>query len=326
VGGIRVEVHEPADVLSTMLLALAGGPREAKPHPIAADALEHIRPFRNHPSIAWLREFASTHDLVGLYGHAAQLAGPVSFAPRSRQVPAYLRGYEPQRMKELPARLATFCDDAKIGAFRRAHVAEYTLAEADVRDALDGAAIDAFLRDLYGPVKYALVVAPVPTHPRSGGGTGAASPWESFAFLRPPRVAASSPDPVAWSSDPEGTQVLAQHELSHALFDDAMREHGELVARLAPVLARVPPDAPLARVYRDADRRLAELFIRGSSVSYLRRTHGDEPAQRWLDGQARRLGTPLVRDFFLAIEAYLAGRRWSDLHAFLADLPTALGA
>ena len=324
--GIRVEVHEPADVLSTMLLALAGGPREAKPHPITADALEHIRPFRTHPSIAWLKEFASTHDLVGLYGHAAQLAGPVSFAPRSRQVPAYLRGYEPQRMKELPAQLAAFYDDAKIGAFRRAHVAEYTLAEADVRDALDGAAIEAFLRDLYGPIKYALVVAPVPTHPRTGGGTGAASPWESFAFLRPPRVAAASADPVAWSSDPEGTQVLAQHELSHALFDDAVREHGDLAARLAPVLARVPPDAPLAKVYRDADRRLAELFLRGSSVAYLRRTHGHEPAQRWLDGQERRLGTPLVRDFFLAIEAYLGGRRWSDLHAFLADLPRVLGA
>ncbi len=324
-GGIRVEVHESADVLSTMLLALAGGPREAKPHPITAAAIEHVRPFRNHASIAWLKGFASTQDLVGLFGHAAQLAGPVSFAPRSRQVPTYLRGYEPERMKELPARLAAFYEDAKVGAFRRAHVSEYTLAEADVRDALDGAAIESFLRDLYGPVKYALVVAPVPTHPRTGGGTGAANAWESFAFLRPPRVAASSSDPVAWSSDPEGTQVLAQHELSHALFDDAAREVGDLAARLAPLLAKVPPDAALARVYGTADRRTAELFIRGSSAAYLRRTRGDETAQRWLNEHARRLGTRLVRDFFLAIEAYLGGRRWSDLRAFLADLPDALG-
>ncbi|MEK6851440.1 MAG: hypothetical protein AABY30_02755, partial [Candidatus Thermoplasmatota archaeon] len=220
-GGIRVEVHEPVSALSTMLLALFDGPKETKPHPIAVDAIAHVRPFLDHLSIAWLKEFAKTDDLVGLYGHAAQLAGPLSFTPRSRQIPAYLRGYEPQRMKELPARLAAFYGDAKLGAFRRARTPEYTLAETDVRDALGGAGIEPFLRDLYGPVKYALVVAPVPTHPRSGGGTWAASPWESFAFLHPPRVAAGSADLVTWSSDPERTRVLAQRELSRALFDDA---------------------------------------------------------------------------------------------------------
>ena len=42
-----------------------------------------------------------------------------------------------------------------------------------------------------------------------------------------------------------------------------------------------------------------------------------------LEEQARRLGTTLVRDFFLVIERYLSVRKWADLGAFLADLPKA---
>jgi len=33
-----------------------------------------------------------------------------------------------------------------------------------------------------------------------------------------------------------------------------------------------------------------------------------------------------IEDVSLAIEEYLAGRRWSDLHAFLSDLPNVLRA
>jgi len=325
-GGINVEIHEPANVLSTMLLALTGGPKDAKVHPIATYALEHARPFRSHPSLAWLKEFYRPDGVHGLYGHAAQLAGPVSFAPRSSQLPAYVAAYEPARMKDLPARMAAFYQDAKVGTFRRARNAEYTLAAADVKDVLDGARIEDFLAELYGPVKYKLVAAPVPTHPISGGAVDARSAWESFAFLFPPKVASDSDDPVAWSYDPDATQVLVQHELSHAILADAMRDHPGLASDLRAVLAKIPKDSHFAQTFKDGETRVAELFIRGSSVAYLRRTRGDEQAYRWMEEQARRLGTTLVRDFFLVIERYLSVRKWADLGAFLADLPKALGA
>ena len=324
--GIRVEIHEPANVLSTMLLAVAGAPADAKPHPIAAYAADHVKPFRSHPSLAWMKEFYRPEGVHALYGHAAQLAGPVSFAPRSPQLPPYLASYEPARMKELPARMAAFYQDAKLGTFRRARNAEYTLAAADVKDVLDGARIEDFLAELYGPVKYKLVAAPVPTHPVSGGAVDARSAWESFAFVFPPKVASDSDDPVAWSYDPDATQVLVQHELSHAILADAMRDHPGLASDLRAVLAKIPKDSHFAQTFKDGETRVAELFIRGSSVAYLRRTRGDEQAYRWMEEQARRLGTPLVRDFFLVIERYLSVRKWADLGAFLTDLPKALGA
>lgn len=326
VGGISVEIHEPVNVLSTMLLAITGGPKDSNLHPIGEGALEYTRPFAKHASLAWLKEFYRPKDFLELYGHAAQLSGPVSFRPRSLLTPAYLSAYEPKRMKELPAKMASFYADAKLGHFRRAYNAQYTLAAADVGDAVHGARIEAFLEELYGPFKYKLVAVPVPTHPFTGGATAAMSGWESFAFLHPPKVPPGSEDPVAWSFDPQRTQVLVQHELSHALHNDAVREHRDLAARLGPVLARIPRDSPFARAYAAADLRFAELFIRGSSVVYLRRTRGDEEAMRWLEDQERRLGTTLVRDVSLAIEEYLAGRRWSDLHAFLSDLPNVLRA
>jgi len=326
VGGIRVEIHEPANVLSTMLLAIHGAPKGSKVHPIAASAFRHVRPFRDHPSLVWLREFYRPAGAENLYGHAAQLAGPVSFAPRSRTIPESLEAYEPSRMKELPARMAAFYEDAKLGTFRRAHTAPYTLAAADVKDAVVGARIESFLTDLYGPMKDALVVVPVPTHPRSGGGTSATTNSENFAFLAPPRVALGSGSPVAWGRNPQGTQVLVQHELSHALTSDAMRAHDGLVLRLRAVLPKIPADSRLVRAHPDAERQVAELFILGSSVSYLRLTRSDEEAQRWMASEIRRQGTPLIRDFFLAIEEFLAGRRWSDLPSFLDDLPKVLGA
>lgn len=325
-GGISVEIHEPVNVLSTMLLVITEGPKDAKLHPISAAALEAVRPFREHASLAWLREFYKPEALRELYGHAAQLSGPVSFTPRSMLIPADLARYEPQRMKELPARMAAFYGDAKLGTFRRAQNAGYTLAAADVKDAVDSAGIEAFLADLYGPTKYKLVAVPVPTNPFAGGSVGAASGWESFALLFPPAVDPTSADPVAWSLDPGATQILVQHELSHALFSDAVREHRDLVPALREVLARIPRDSAFARQFRDPETRVAELFIRGSSVAYLRRTRGDEEAYRWMEDQSRRLGTPLVRDFFLVIERYLSVRKWPDLAAFLADLPRALGA
>lgn len=326
VGGIQVEIHEPVNVLSTMLLAITGAPTDAKLHLIGDGALEYTRPFADHASLTWLKEFYRPADLVDLYGHVAQLSGPVSFAPRSRLLPAYLGAYEAQRMKDLPAKMAAFYGDAKLGHFRRAYAAPYTLAAADVKDAVDGAGIEGFLADLYGPIARKLVVVPVPTHPLPGGGTGAMSGWEAFAFLHPPRVPRDSPDPVAWSLDPQGTQVLAQHELSHALQYEATRPHKDLIPRLRSVLAKVPQDSSFARSYPGAELRFAELFIRGSSASYLKRTRGDEEARRWMEDQGRQLGTTLVQDFFLAIDEYLEGRRWSDLSAFLADLPNVLGA
>jgi len=326
VGGIEVQVHEPVNVLSTMLLALTGSAKDAKPHPIASAALEHVRPFADHASLAWLRGLYRPSDLARLYGHAAQLAGPVSFAPRTARPPAELASYEPERMKDLPAKMAAFYGDARLGTFRRSRTVDYTLAEAEVKDVVDGAGIERFLADLYGPIKYKLVVVPVPTHPSSGGGTGARNGWEAFALLHPPYVARGSDDPVSWSLDPEATQAVTLQELSHAMMLDAAKEQADLVSRLWPVLTRIPRDAPLAREVPDAGLRFAALFARGSSASYLRRTRGDEAAQRWLEDEVRRLGTPLVKDFFLAIEQYLERRRWPDLHAFLSDLPKALRA
>ena len=319
-GGIDVQIHEPANVLSTMLLAITGGPKDSKLHPIAEAALAHVRPFLAHPSLAWLKEFYKAEDLHELYGHAAQLSGPVSFTPRSLLVPAYLANYEPARMKELPAKMAAFYDDAKLGTFRRARNSEYTLAAADVKDTLDSARIESFLAELYGPTKYKFVAAPVPTNPFSGGAMDAMSGWESFAFLFPPRVNPKSEDPVAWSFDPEATQVLVQHELSHALAYDLLRQHRGVVAALKNTLALIPRDSAFARQFQEAQARFAELFIHASSVSYLRRSHGDEVARRWMEDQMRRLGTSLVQDFFLALEQYLGTRRWSDLGTFLGDL------
>lgn len=326
VGGIRVEIHEPANVLSTMLLALGGLPKDSKPHPLAAAAFRHVRPFRDHPSLEWLREFYRPPDLANLYGHAAQLAGPVSFAPRSSAVPPPLDAYEPARMKELPARMAAFYEDAKLGTFRRAHTAPYTLAAADVKDAIKGARIESFLVDLYGLPRYALLVVPVPTHPRSGRGTSATTSWEDIAFLHPPRVALRSASPVAWGLDPRATQVLVQHELSHSLAREAIRWQDDLLPRVSAVLPTIPPESRLARAHPEPEQQLVELFILGSTVSYFRRTRGDEEAQRWMATEVRRQGTPLIRDFFRAIEEFLGGRRWSDLHAFLGDLPKVLGA
>ncbi len=323
-GGIEVEIHEPVNVLSSMLLGIAGGPQDAKLHPIAEAALEAVRPFRSHASLVWLKEFYKPEDLHELYGHAVQLAGPVSFVPRSLLTPAHLARYEPKRMKELPAKMEAFYGDAKLGTFRRARNAEYTLAAADVKDAVDGAGIEAFLIELYGPTPHRLVAVPVPTNPTAGGAVDAASGWESYALLFPPKVDAKSRDPVAWSFDPQATQVLVQHELSHALFADAMKEHRQVAPALRGVLAKVPPDSPFARHFRDPEAQLAELFIRGSTVAYLRRSGGDEEAYRWMDDQGRRLGTPLVREFFLVIERYLSVRKWPDLRAFLGDLPAAL--
>lgn len=325
-GGLRVEIHEPMNVLSTMLLTLTGGPKDTKLHPIAEHAIKHTRPFADHPSLEWLKGLYKPEELVDLYGHVAQLAGPVSFMPRSLLLPAYIAAYEPRRMKELPGKMAAFYADARLGTFRREHNAAYTLMAAEVKDAVGPARIGGFLARLYGPSRYTLVVAPVPTHPWSGGGVGAVTGWEDFAFLFPPRIPAGSADPVAWSLDPDATQVLALQELSHALLRDATRERKGLPSLLRQAFATIPKDAPFARAYPAPDRRFAELFIRGSSASYLRRTRGDEAAERWLDDEARRTGTPLVRDFFLAIEEYLGGRRWKTLDAFLRDLPKALGA
>lgn len=325
VGGISVEIHEPVNVLSTMLLAITGGPKDSKLHPIAAAALEHVRPFRDHPSLAWLKEFYRAENLHELYGHAAQLSGPMSFTPRSRLIPAYIAAFEPQRIKELPSRMAAFYDDAKLGTFRRARNSEYTLAAADVKDAIDTSRIDAFLADLYGPTKYNLIVVPVPTNPTFGGAMDAMSGWETFAFLFPPRITPDSPDPVSWSLDPQTTQVLVQHELSHAIVYDLMREHKSVVAALRPTLSSIPRDSAFARQFRDPDTRFAELLIRASSVSYMRRTQGDEEARRWMEDQMRRLGAHLIQDFFRALEQYLERRRWPDIHRFLDDLPAVLG-
>ena len=325
-GGISVEIHEPVNVLSTMLLAITGPPPDAKLHPITEYAVEYTKPFRNHPSLGWLKEFYRPENVHELFGHAAQLAGPVSFAPRSSQLPPYLAAYEPAKMKELPAKMAAFYKDAKLGTFRRARNSEYTLAEADVKDGLEGARIEDFLTELYGPVKYKLVVAPAPASPTVGGAVDARSAWESFAFLFPPKVAPDSDEPVAWSYDPDTTQVLVQHELSHALLADRIRERSGLASDLRAVLAKIPRDSHFAQVFPDGESRIAELFIRGSSVSYLRRTRGDEQAYQWMEDQGRRLGTPLIRDFFLVIERYLSVRKWPDLGAFLVDLPKALAA
>jgi len=324
--GIRVEIHEPVNVLSTMLLALRGGPLRAKLHPIAARAREHVKPFVDHPSIAWLKELYQPGELTYLYGHVAQLSGPLTFVPQSLVLPASLRQYEVQRMKELPAKMSAFYRDAKLGTFRRQLNAEYTLAAADVKDALERNRIEEFLQQMYGPFPYQLVVVPVPTHPNAGSGTGAITVREDYAFLHPPRVAPDSEDPVSWSLDPERTQVLVQRELSRALLQDAMQGHKDLVARTREVLRTIPRDTPLVRSYPSADVQFTELFLRGSSASYLRRTRGDEAAARWMEDQIKRTGAPLLRSFFQAIEEYLAGKRWKDIGAFLSDLPEVLRA
>src|SRR2546422_4232747 len=203
--GRRVEIHEPVNVLSTMLLAIAR-PRNTALHPIAIKALEYVKPFASHPSLAWLKEFYRAQDLRFLYGHVAQLSGPLTFVPQSLALPAYLAAYEPNRMRELPGKMTDFYRDTRFGTFRRQVNAEYTLAAADVKDALDSMRIEEFLGRLYGTIPYPLVVAPVPTHPFTGGATGALSGTEDYAFLHPPRVPLGSPDPVAWSLDPERTQ------------------------------------------------------------------------------------------------------------------------
>ena len=112
--------------------------------------------------------------------------------------------------------------------------------------------------------------------------------------------------------------------MSRALVYDAVRRHKDLVARVREVLALTPRDAPLIVSFPRADLQFAELFIRASSVSYLRRTRGDEAAERWMGDQIKRTGAHLVRSFFQAIEEYLAGKRWKDLDAFLADFPAAI--
>ena len=324
-GGIEVEIHEPVNVLSTMLLAVTGGPKDAKLHPIAEGALEYVRPFLKHASLAWLGEFFRPPDVAPLYGRVALLSGPVSFVPRAAP-PARIESYEPARMKDLPARMAAFYKDAKLGHFRRSYAAPYTLAAADVADAVQGAGIESFLAELYGRIPYRLVVVPVPTHPFAGGGTWAVAGLDDLAFLHPPKVAAESRDPVAWSLDPQGTQVLALHELGHALFAGAAAAVKDLVPRLQPVLAKVPADSAFARRFPAAESQVAELFLRGASAAFLRHSRGDEEALRWLGEQAARLGTNLPRDVSLAIEEYLGRRRWTDLRAFLADLPKILGA
>lgn len=324
--GLRVEIHEPVNVLSTMLLTLTGSPRGAKLHPIAAKALEHTKPFADHPSLAWLKEFYRPGDLTYLYGHVAQLSGPVTFVPQSLLVPAPLRSYEAKRMKELPGKMSDFYRDAKLGTFRRAMNAEYTLAAADVKDALERSRIEEFLRQLYGTSAYQLVVVPVPTHPNAGGGTGANTEREDYAFLHPPRVAVDSEDPVAWSLDPERTQVLVQRDLAQALLQGAMQRQKDLVPRLRGLRTSIRRDAPLVRSYPRTDLQFAELFLRGSSVSYLRRTRGDEAAERWMEDQIKRTGTALIRSYFQAIEDFLAGGRWKDLDALLSEIPGTFGA
>lgn len=318
---LRVEVHEPANVLSTMLLAIRR-PRTTNLHPIATKALEYLKPFGGHPSLSWLREFYRMEDLRFLYGHIAALSGPLTFVPRFLNTPTHLASYQPERIRELPGRMADFYRDAKLGAFRRQVNAEYTLAAADVRDAVDGARIEEFLARLHGTIPYQLVVVPVPTQPSAGVATGALTPSESYAFLHPPRLP-NAADPVAWSLDPERTQVLAQRELSRGLFQEALRRHKDLPARIGRTLETIPRDAPFVGSYPTAELQLTELFLRASSASYLRHTRGDEAAFRWLDGQIRRTGTTLLRTFYLAIEAFLGGK-WRDLDAFLEDLPNSV--
>jgi hypothetical protein len=324
--GIRVEIHEPVNVLSTMLLALRGPPLRATLHPIAAKAREHLKPFGDHPSIAWLKEFYRPDELTYLYGHVAQLSGPLTFVPQSLILPESLQRYEMQRMKELPAKMSAFYRDAKLGTFRRQLNAEYTLAAADVKDALERSRIEEFLLQMYGAFPYQLVVVPVPTHPNAGSGTGAITVREDYAFLHPPRVPPDSDDPVSWSLDPERTQVLVQRELSRALLEEAMQGHKNLVSRMREVLRAIPRDAPLVRSHPAEDLQFKELFLRGSSASYLRRTRGDEAAARWMEDQIKRTGAPLLRSFFQAIEEYLTGTRWKDLGGFLSDLPNTLRA
>jgi len=178
--GIRVEVHEPVNVLSTMLLTLTRVPKGAKLHPIAAKAFDHTKPFADHPSLAWLKEFFRPGDPPYLYGHAAQLSGPITFMPRSLTVPPYVARYEPERMKDLSRYMSDFYRDAKLGTFRRQTNAEYTLAAADVKDALERGRIEEYLRQLYGKIPYDLVVVPVPTHPFAGGATARTPPGRTM--------------------------------------------------------------------------------------------------------------------------------------------------
>jgi len=105
-----------------------------------------------------------------------------------------------------------------------------------------------------------------------------------------------------------------------------MLRRKDLMTRMRDVLTSIPRDAPIVRSYPRADHQFMELFLRGSSASHLRRTRGDEAAERWMGDQIKRTGTTLVRSFFQAIEEYLAGKRWKDLDAFLIDIPRGLRA
>lgn len=322
---LRVEIHEPANVLSAMLLTI-NRPRNTKLHPTASKALEYLKAFATHPSLGWLKEFYRAQDIRFLYGHVAHLSGPLTFVPESLTVPTYLASYEPGRMKDLPSKMTDFYRDTKFGTFRRQVNVDYTLAEADVRDAIEGARLEEFLTRMYGKIRYQFLVVPVSTHPFTSGATGALTGSEDYAFLHPPRITLNSTDPVSWSLDPERTQILAYRELSRGPFDEASRKHKDLGSRMTGALETIPRDAPFARSYPGADLQITELFLRASSASYLRHTRGGEAAYRWLDGQIRRTGTAILRTFFRAIEEFLVGKRWKDFDAFLADLPTALHA
>jgi len=292
----------------------------ASEHPLVTTTREYVKQFATHPSIRWLSEQAENVWLLGLAMRTVQLGKAPRFLPcPPDEIPLFVQKDFPEPpLETLGHHLALSWNDADMPTLLASQATAWRGVCEDVKSVLGSVDIVAFEELFFGSYSSHLVVVPLANLvPSWVNGVGVANRCETYAVC-------CLKSAQSFHANPLRLLDLAQHEASHPVVEDILKDAPDVPDACAFLEKTSPPSGRFAQIYEDHDSRWAEVLIRASTWFFLREIGRDDDAKAHLQGQ-RDQGVATIDAYIAALEPWWRERRAGrapGLDAVLEELPS----
>lgn len=287
-----------------------------KPHDLKVAALDHLKPYTNHPCIAATRTLAESHWMDSFYGYAIRLIREDGiFTPPSGS--SFLLD-DPDDTTY--ARLLNdFLADSQLVTFWSDTRDMWEKAIGECKTILEECGFSQFIYEMFDEIP-PIVIVPNPADP-STFGFGPSDGRIGYAIIGPPAVAKDSSVQVKYSQQPDYVAQMAFHECIHTLWGAVRHNEGWIVDHLQPLAKRMELKDWFPERYPDWASQLDELFIRAATTLFMSRLTGEEYELAELKQDAEQFGIEPVLDFYHALKEFLHLKAEDKGRTFQSFLP-----
>lgn len=290
--------------------------KERFPHPLAAEAQEYFRDFKDHPAVMMTDKMFKQMWYFAL-NYIALYYSDFPEAQLTAEIPEEYQEWRDMKnmIQHYLSTVREFYLASDFEKFWKSRRQDIQALIEEVKDNLPSIDIPQLLEDFYGREVERFCIVPCPFMAQSATHVEVQDKEGNWRFYHL--------DGGLGFQDSFSSVYFAFHEFSHSFIEPISLDYSEQINKLAYLYEPLKED--FSRMgYRDWDRAFAEHMVTAGQLHLVRKAFGEEKAKKMMQREIKK-GFKLLPHFYAYFDEYDKNRdKYKNLKAFYPLILTRL--